>query len=721
MMATMGIDSTILFISPACRRILGYAPEELTGQRTLSLTHPEDVPGVLSVFEGLRRAGPGDTTYAYRFRGRHKDGAWVWLEGQPRVEFDADGTAVRYQDVVREIGSRKAAEEALESSRALALASERRYRLLAENATDMIARYGLDGVIHYVSPACRKVIGYGPEELVGRSTLGLVEPEDLGRIRDQFAASLAALPPEAMHTEHRVRCKDGRIIWLEGRPRLVFDDAGTPVEYQDVMRDVTARKAMEAELREARAVAEAAARSKADFLANMSHELRTPLNSIIGFAGLIAEAAELSDATRHRVRIVRDSSRALVDIVNDILDFSKFEAEGVTLAAEPTDLADLLRATVELMQQQAQAKGVRLELGALAEVGPVLVDPARVRQVVVNLLGNAVKFTEEGSVSLSLTETAEGALRIAVRDTGVGIPADRLDRIFERFAQADGSTSRRFGGTGLGLTICKLIAREIGGELEVESAPGVGSTFSFTLDPPKARPPAHAVEAPAPAASLAGLRVLVADDNPFNQELFVALMEGRGLDITLASDGRQAVAAVEATPFDIVLMDMQMPVMDGLEATRAIRGLGEAALPIVALTANVVPSQIALCLAAGMNDHLAKPYTTEEALAVLARWTRERPPASASSNDLPAALVERLRSTADRMRRVEAAGPALVRDVEDAVQAAAALGLADVTACCEAWLRTWRLGEDSPAALAEAERAAVEAAHRIERRLEARS
>ena len=735
MMATLDIDSAIVFVSPACRRILGYEPEELIGRRTLSLTHPEDVAGVLAVFDGLRRAGPGDATIAYRFRGRHKDGAWVWLEGQPRVEFDASGTPVRYQDVVREIGSRKAAEEALETSRAIALASERRYRLLAENATDMIARYGLDGVIRYISPACLRVLGYSPEELVGRSTVSLIAPEDLAAVRAQFADADIRLPRDAMHTEHRVRRKDGATIWIEGRPRLTFDEAGAPIEYQDVMRDITARKAMESDLREARSAAEAAARSKADFLANMSHELRTPLNSVVGFSGLIADAAELSEDTRRRACIVRDSSRALVEIVNDILDFSKFEAEGVALTPEPTDLPDLLRSSIELMKQQADAKGIRLETGAMAEVGLVLIDPARVRQVAINLLGNAIKFTEQGSVSVTLAEGAEGALTVSVRDSGVGIPEDRLDRIFERFAQADGSTSRRFGGTGLGLTICKLIVQEMGGELEVESVLGEGSTFSFTIDPPRVDAAVQTVEPPhAPRSSLAGLRVLVADDNPFNQELFEALMDGQGLETTLVSNGLEAVRAVEASTFDIVLMDMQMPVMDGLEATRAIRSLGSSELPIVALTANVVPTQIELCLSAGMNDHLAKPYSAEDALAIMARWTLEReaapgvadPPVwatlsaeigSAALDALLRKLAAQLKRTAHQMSSDVVGAEELEAEARAVAEASATLGLAEIADLFQALLANLDLSGDGSQERLEAARASVEAARRIERRL----
>ena len=625
MMLTLSTDFSVLFASPASFRILGYEPADLFGQTSLSLVHPGDLADVIAVFEGLSRAGSGDATFAYRFRGRHRDGAWVWLEGQPRVEFDDSGRPVRYQDVIRDISSRKAAEEALEASRTLAIDNERRYRLLAENATDIIARYDLAGTIRYVSPACRHVIGYGVEDLLGRSTLSLVHPDDQERISKQFNAYRQDPEPEGIHTEHRVMRQDGSVVWLEGRPKLIRDDRGEPVEYHDVMRDVTARKAMETELREARTAAEAAARSKADFLANMSHELRTPLNSVVGFSGLIAEAPELADETRHRAAIVRDSSRALVGIVNDILDFSKFEAEGVKLDPERTDLADLLRSTAELMKPQADSKQIRLNLKSISKVDPVLADAARIRQVVINLLGNAIKFTQFGEVALSLEDLADGGLKVSVSDTGLGIAADRLAHVFDRFAQADASTSRRFGGTGLGLAICRSIVDAMGGEIGVTSSVGVGSTFWFTIHPPRATKEAERRSAPAhPTSPVAGLRILLADDNPFNQELFEALMGGRGFQITFVSNGQEAVEAIAANDYDLAFMDVQMPVMDGLDATRAIRGRG-VRLPILALTANVVASQIEGCLEAGMDGHLAKPYTAEAALALITEWTERCP------------------------------------------------------------------------------------------------
>ena len=624
-MATMALDSTIKFVSPACRRILGYSPEDLIGRKTLSITHPDDTPDVLAVFEGLRAAGPGDTTFAYRFRGRHKDGEWVWLEGQPRVEFDASGKPIRYQDVVREVGSRKAAEDALQASRALAVESERRYRLLAENATDIIAQYKLDGTLTYISPACENVLGYVVDDLVGRSMLDFIHPDDCLSLLAKLSAHTNMRRPEEFHTEHRVIRRDGTVIWLEGRPRLMFDDNCLPTEYHDVMRDVTNRKVMEAELREARTAAEAAARSKADFLANMSHELRTPLNSIVGFSSLIAEAGELEAETRHRAGIVKDSSRALVAIVDDILDFSKFEADGVKLSPEPTRLSNLLSSTVELMQQQADVRGVQLDLSLVEDVGEVLLDPARIRQVVLNLIGNAIKFTEHGTVSLALTQGSDHRLTISVQDTGIGIAEDRLGRIFDRFAQADASTSRRFGGTGLGLAICNSIVKSMGGELNVTSIVGEGSRFQFTIDPPRLKRKTSRQETKTVtlSSSVSGLRVLLADDNIFNQDLFGSLMQGRGLEITFVSNGREAVEATQVATFDLILMDMQMPVMDGIDATLAIRRAGLTQLPIVALTANVVSSQIDLCLAAGMDDHLAKPYTSEAVLAVMAKWTTE--------------------------------------------------------------------------------------------------
>ena len=498
MISTSTLDSTLLFVTPAIRRLLGYEPQEVIGLKTTALTHPEDLPRVIALFRGLVAAGPGDRVEPYQFRGRHKSGAWVWLEGQPRVQFDPHGEPLVFQDVVRDISERRRIEEEVreaaaraEEARAVATDSERRYRLLAENATDMITRCSLNDRIRFISPSCERILGYTAGELVGRRTIELIEPGDLGPLRaayERLIAEGAGAPSVEM--QFRVRRKDGALIWLEGRPKVIFNEAGRAREVYDIIRDVTARKAMEAELERAKTASEAAAQAKAEFLANMSHELRTPLTSIIGYTSLASEQSELAPVTRDYVRRVQNASRALLSTVNDVLDFSKLEAGEVVIRPLPTDVTAICRDAAELFTPQAAAKNLRVRLVGPPEPLPaVLIDAERLMQLLLNLIGNAVKFTDTGEVVVSAAY-AEGRLRLAVQDTGPGIPPEAQARLFRRFSQVDGSSTRSHGGTGLGLAICKGLAERMGGGVSLRSRLGEGSTFTLDL------PAAKAVTAP---------------------------------------------------------------------------------------------------------------------------------------------------------------------------------------------------------------------------------
>jgi CheY-like chemotaxis protein len=325
----------------------------------------------------------------------------------------------------------------------------------------------------------------------------------------------------------------------------------------------------------------------------------------------------------------------LLSVVNDILDFSRLEAGAVAIAAAPFDLGPFVQDTVEIVRPLAEQKGLRLGFGRVEELR-LLGDPARLRQMLLNLLGNAVKFTDAGGVELTTTVSRRAddvTLRLEVRDTGMGIAPDQVTRLFDRFSQVDGSNSRRHGGTGLGLSITKRLCDLMGGRMGVDSRPGAGSTFWFEIDLPIA-------EAAAPEASRslggglsAAVRVLLAEDHKMNQVLARTLLEGLGCEVDVVENGAEALAAVQRASYDLVLMDMQMPVMDGLQAARAIRELGSdfRSPPIVAMTANVLPEHVALCRQAGMCDHVAKPIDLDELVAVLSRWLPARPEARAAA------------------------------------------------------------------------------------------
>jgi PAS domain S-box-containing protein len=549
-----------------------------------------------------------------------------------RVERDAAGkVAVRFgtcADVTE-----------IKRTEAAARRSEERYRFLAENAPDMIVRTKLGGEIIYISPGSMQVFGRTPEEMRQLNANDMVHPDDMDRV----TASIFRLIEERLMRlpepiSYRARHKDGQWIWIEANPTLICNDDGEPVEFIDVVRDVTQAKLVAVELEEARRRAEAAAAAKAAFLANMSHELRTPLTSIIGFSQLMGERKDLPSEAKHYAQRISDASEALLAIINDVLDFSKLEAGQVALEMQPLSVRRLVDETMGLIAIQAAAKGLELR----AELDPgapelVVADVARLRQVLLNFLSNAVKFTAAGSVTVRTAWKGSrrgGRLKISVTDTGAGVARENVGRLFERFSQAEVSINRTHGGTGLGLAISKGIVELMGGRIGVRTKPGAGSTFWFELPMKAAEADSRPVEIQTDL-ECPKLRLLVVDDTAVNRELVRLMLTPAGLEIEEAAGGAEGVKAAMARPFDLILMDVRMPGVDGLEATRVIRAMSQAnrATPILALTADVQPDNAAACRAAGMDDILAKPIVASELIAKIVHWASQVEPAEATGTD----------------------------------------------------------------------------------------
>ena len=463
---------TIVYASPSVSQ-LGYVPADLVGQAALSMIHPEDLPRITAQLAGLMEGGEPGSAKERSYRVRTRQGDYAWVEGNPSVLHEIDGSFSGLVTQLRDITLRRAAEEAL-------AASEARYRLLAANSSDVICCYGRNAVFTFISPAIYAVLGYQPEELIGRHTSEFMHQDDVPGImrmfRDYMAAGEGAEP---IRFEYRAFRKTGEPVWLEGHPRAIYEN-GQFVEFQDVVRDISGRKATERALAKARDAAEAGAAAKTEFLANMSHELRSPLTSIIGFAGILGASPNLGEKERRFTERIGAASNNLLTIVNDVLDLARLDSGELSITPEATDARQVVAGVVDMLADQAAAKGLVVTMESNDDLPKVLADPARLRQVVLNLASNAVKFTEKGSVTVRLRPQAD-TLTIAVVDTGIGIPPDRVDQIFERFVQADASITRKFGGTGLGLAISRRLVDRMGGEIDVTSTVGEGATFTVRL------------------------------------------------------------------------------------------------------------------------------------------------------------------------------------------------------------------------------------------------
>ena len=564
--------------------------------------------------------------------------------------FDLDGEPVLLGSV-NDITERKAAEERLRETNAY-------LENLFNYANAPIIVWDTQFRITRFNRAFERLSGRREADVLGRSLEILFPPESADASMELIHRTSGGERWEVV--EIVIRNTDGSdrtVLWNSAT--IFGTDGRTPVSTIAQGQDITLRKEREAELAVAKEAAEEANRAKSDFLANMSHDIRTPMNGVIGMTHLLLDT-DLSPEQRDYAETVRGSAESLLNILNDILDYTKIEAGKLELENIDFDLADLLADIASLLAPRAKDRGVVFRCTLPPDVPPRLRgDPGRVRQILLNLAGNAVKFTKEGEIAVDvslLEEEADSArLLFSVADTGIGIPAEKQAHLFEKFTQADTSTTRRYGGTGLGLAIAKDLTGRMGGEIGVTSEEGRGSEFWFTVRLGRAESEG---EAGAPglenvAASIASLyhgdgRVLLAEDNPANAEVATGILGKMGLQVDIAANGDDALSLLAQKPYDLVLMDLQMPKVDGFEVTRRLRASGPDAVnrevPVIAMTARVMQDDRERCFAAGMNGHLRKPVSPRELAQVLHHWLPQgaavSPVAHARGTDLPVLVVE---------------------------------------------------------------------------------
>ncbi len=638
----VGPNDDMIYLSPSCLRVTGHSVEEFQSDPALlrRIIHPDDLPAYVAHHNGVMQ---WQTPGSLEFRILRPDNQIRWIEHFCQPVFGDNGEYLGVRGTNRDITERHRAQEALRDS-------EARYRQLLGTVTNYIYSVTVRGcrvVSTEHGPGCEAVTGYTQADFAADPLLWrkVIHRQDKGLVMQFAARALGGenCPP----VEHRIVQKGGEVRWVSNTMVPRRDEHGVVVAYDGLVADISDRKRIREELQRAKEAAEAASMAKSEFMANMSHEIRTPMNAILGLTQL-ALRRDLEAQQREFLEGVVDAGSSLMQIINDILDFSKIEAGRMDLACEGFALRALMRKIVKSFESQFRRKGISLSLEVAPDVPDSLSgDPGRLRQVLVNLVGNAFKFTPAGEVAVSVrlapgeddgpeAGPERARLLFSVRDTGIGIAQDKLESIFDSFTQADSSTTKLFGGTGLGLAISRRLVALMQGRIWVESVPGSGSTFHFTagfgLNAAQA-PEETSVPDVIDTSMLRGraLRVLVAEDDRMNQIFAETLLHDAGCESDIAANGAQALEMLARTHYDLVLMDVSMPVMDGVQATRAIRssrsGAFDPEIPIVAMTAHALKGDRERFLAAGMNGYVAKPVDCDELVRAINHALRGTQPA----------------------------------------------------------------------------------------------
>lgn len=608
-------DFNRLYISPAVHPILGYLPEDLEGTTPLDFIHPEDLNFVKQSVADLILEKK--ESYTLQFRYLRKDGTYVWVESNAEPVIGEDGKVEKFQTSTRDITDRKKAQLALKNS-------ERKYKNLIKYSQAYIFTHDLQGNILSANPSFCMMIGISEENIIGKNLKNFV-PVSFEKEADEYlryfdANSLAAGVFQVLdnYQKHNYMLYDSFLVnESEANPYIICN-----------AQDITDRTLAEKELKKANEIASESIRLRENFLANMSHEIRTPMQGIMGMADLLSKTA-LNEQQQGHLKIISQSADNLLVIINDILDFSKIKEGKLKIEQIAFDINEVLQSAHKMLELKAEEKGLIFHVNPIRMNSPLVGDPHRLNQILLNLINNAIKFTEEGSIVVSgnvIEETSDEAIiEFHIEDTGIGIAKESQEKIFEEFSQGSNFTSRKFGGTGLGLNISKKLLDMQNGHLWMESEVGIGSKFLFTLPFKKADNIDLCIDQENEEIDfncLKNLRVLLAEDNQVNVIIAQTYLARWGVSVDVAYNGRKAVALAKKNAYDIILMDIQMPELSGSGATKIIREIEDrkkSDVPIIALTANVFKQDVEKYLSSGMNDFLSKPFSEKDLFLKIAK------------------------------------------------------------------------------------------------------
>jgi PAS domain S-box-containing protein len=632
-------------------KIYGINPKDFVGayEAWVTALHPDDLDAAVALYN--KALEDPQTLFDPEFRIILPDGTIRYIKANSKVERDDNGKALRIVGVNFDITKLKEAERTLKIN-------EERFRGIFERANSGIAFGNSDGNLLFCNDYFTSMVKYTHEEITNMNFAQLTHPDDFA-IELPLFEEIVSKKRETYRIQKRYICKDKEVIWVDLAVSVIRDEHGTPLNYLAVVIDITEQKIVEEnliksqnELQLAKEQAESASKAKTDFLANMSHEIRTPMNAIVGLGDILTDMLN-EEKQKDMLSKINSSSKMLLGIINDILDYSKIEAGKLELENNEFLIKDVISQLKVLFEEKASQKNLMLHFNLQKEdIGIIFGDQLRLTQVLTNLLSNAIKFTNSGDITLTIellknSNSGKATLSFSIEDSGIGMSQEQLNKLFKPFSQADSSTTRKYGGTGLGLVISKNIIQAMGGDIEVQSKEEVGTKFSFVLDfdltsvkHTKNNLTINNQKIQS-SSNLSGLHILIVEDNEINQEVVSLMLEKVGISYEIANNGSIGVEKFleDQDKFHLILMDIQMPIMGGYEATQKIREVNKT-IPIVALTAAAMIEDKNKALSVGMNNHIGKPINKDELYSVISELTHKNIDFTKSSQTSKNAILD---------------------------------------------------------------------------------